>query len=316
MKKVLGLILAAIMLAAAPCAALVPQADADGTEIAVVNEEKTGTIVNCKTDVNVREKATAKSKLLGTAKKGEKFTVLGTDGNWVKIDYKGKNGYVYKTYIRIDVTPTEEPVEGKIGTIVNCRIACNVRKKASSDSKLLGTAAKGKTYQVLARAGDWVRIRYTSDTDGYVYKTYIRITDEGGEPTEGGYAKIVNCRSKVNVRAKASENAKIIGKAKKGAKFIVLDSDGTWVKVDYNGKTGYIHHSFIKMIEEKEYVKGLTGKLVSDADVRAKAKRSADLLGTAKKGKTFRILGMCGDWYTIRFNDGIGYVYRTHIEID
>ena len=62
---------------------------------------KTGTIVNCKTQVNVREKASSKSKLLGVAKKGETFEVLGKSGNWVKIRYNDKTAYIFHRYIKI-----------------------------------------------------------------------------------------------------------------------------------------------------------------------------------------------------------------------
>ena len=51
--------------------------------------------------MNIRAKATKNSKLLGTAKNGDTFTVQGRSGNWIKIDYKGKTGFVYKKYIRI-----------------------------------------------------------------------------------------------------------------------------------------------------------------------------------------------------------------------
>ena len=63
-------------------------------------EGKTGT-VKCQNHINVREKATKESKLLGTAKNGETFKVLGKSGNWIKIDFNGQEGYVYKTYFKI-----------------------------------------------------------------------------------------------------------------------------------------------------------------------------------------------------------------------
>ena len=63
-------------------------------------EGKTGTI-KCNTHVNIRAKATKNSKLLGTAKNGETFTVKGRSGNWIQIDYKGKTGFVYRKYIKI-----------------------------------------------------------------------------------------------------------------------------------------------------------------------------------------------------------------------
>ena len=104
MRKTIGLILAAVMLTSAlPAAILSAEADTDTTQTvtAEASEEK-GTIVNCRTQVNVREKATSKSKLLGTAKKGETFTVRGRSGNWIKIDFNGKEGYICKTYLKID----------------------------------------------------------------------------------------------------------------------------------------------------------------------------------------------------------------------
>ena len=317
MKKVLGLILAAIMLAAVPCTILAPQAEADGAETVFANEQ-TGKIVNCKTACNVRAKATKNSKLLGTAEKGEEFTVLGKSGNWVKIDFNGKEGYVYKTYIRVSGIPTDTPVEGKVGKIVNCKTAVNVRKKATTDSKLLGTAKKGEVFKVLATAGDWVKIAYKEDVEGYVYKTYIKITDEETEtPIEGKYGKIVNCKKAVNVRAKATKDSKLLGTAEKGETFRVLGKSGKWIKVDFNGKTGYIYHTYIKLIDEKEAVKGKIGKIVDDdICVREMPKSRSTLLGTADKGEIFRILGKNGNWYKIDFKGVVGFVYETHIKID
>ena len=134
----------------------------------------TGTIVNCKTKVNVREKASSKSKLLGTAKKGETFKVLGTSGNWVKIEFSGKTGYVYKTYIKVTGEEPEQPVSGKTGTVVNCKTQVNVRAKASSKSKILGTAKKGTTFEVLGKSGNWYKVSYKGKT-AYIFHRYLKV---------------------------------------------------------------------------------------------------------------------------------------------
>lgn len=202
----------------------------------------TGTIVNCKTQVNVREKASSSSRLLGTAKKGETFKVLGKSGNWVKIDFDGEDGFVYKTYIKVEGSDPVTPVTGKKGTIVNCKTQVNVRGKASSKSKLLGVARKGETYDVLGKSGNWVKIDFDGK-DGFVFHTYIRIDGEDGGKT----GTIVNCKTQVNIRAKASSNAKIIGKAKNGETFDVLGKSGNWYKIDYHGKTAYVFHRYIKV---------------------------------------------------------------------
>ena len=72
MKKVLGLILAAvILLSALPAAAIAEEPETTATVTEVNEKGQKGTIVNCKTAVNVRAKASSKSKSLGKAKKGE-----------------------------------------------------------------------------------------------------------------------------------------------------------------------------------------------------------------------------------------------------
>ena len=101
MKKLLGLVLAAMLLLSTVPAAIAEGAEQTATQTETRSTEQKGTIVNCKVAANVRAKASSKSKLLGTAKNGEKFTVKGQSGNWIKIDYKGKTGYVYKKYIKV-----------------------------------------------------------------------------------------------------------------------------------------------------------------------------------------------------------------------
>jgi N-acetylmuramoyl-L-alanine amidase len=316
MKKVLGLILAALLLVTAvPAAALAEES----VQAEVRAEEQKGTIVNCKTQVNVRAKASSKSKLLGTAKKGETFTVKGASGNWVKIDFDGKDGYVYKTYIRVEGTTPDTAVEGKVGRIVNCRTAANVREKATSDSKLLGTVKKGATYTVTATAGNWVKIKYTADTEGYVYKDFIKLMDQdSGMQTGGCTAAIVNCKYAVNVRAKASSDSKIIGKAAKGRTFDMLGVEGSWIKIQYDADTvGYVFKSFVKLTGEAQTIEGKTGtiKCNTHVNIRAKATKNSKLLGTAKNGETFTVKGKSGNWIRIDYKGQTGYVYKTYIKI-
>lgn len=318
MKKALGLILAAVLLLSAlPVAAIAEETDQTVTATEVNEKAQKGTIVNCKTAANVRAKASSKSELLGKAKKGETYTVLGTSGNWVKIDYNGKDGYVFNRYISVKGTPDDTPVEGKQGRIVNCKTAANVRAKASSKSKLLGTAKRGKTFKVLATAGNWVKIRYNKDTEGYVFKTYIRVFKEGSETPSGNTATIVNCKIAVNVRAKASSNSKILGTAAKGEVYSVLGISGNWVKIDYDGKTGFVFHRYVKLSDEEESIEGKTGtiKCNTHVNIRAKATKNSKLLGTAKNGETFTVKGRSGNWIQIDYKGKTGFVYRKYIKI-
>lgn len=249
MKKLMGLALAAMLLFTALPAATI--ADQDGTQSVTASEsraaEQKGTIVNCKTSVNVRERASSKSKLLGKAKKGETFAVLGRSGNWVRIRYSDSvEGYVYKTYIRITDADSEPTPTGRTATIVNCKVAVNVRAKTSSKSKLLGTAAKGAIYDVLGTSGNWVKIDYDDGQAGYVFKKYVKLSDGEQEQIEGKTGTI-RCQNHVNIRAKATKYSTLLGTAKDGETFTVKGRSGNWIAIDFQGKTGYVYKTYIRI---------------------------------------------------------------------
>lgn len=78
--------------------------------------------------------------------------------------------------------------------------------------------------------------------------------DQNGNPLNvapvgsGGTAKVVNCKSWVNVRSGPGTNNKIQGQANLGDTLTIIewDSTNTWANVYYNGKgPGWIHKDFI-----------------------------------------------------------------------
>lgn len=64
----------------------------------------TGKIVNVNSRATVRSQPTSESDRLGTVDKGKSVTVLESVGEWVKIQYGSKIGYVFGEYVKIDVT--------------------------------------------------------------------------------------------------------------------------------------------------------------------------------------------------------------------
>ena len=208
------------------------------------------TIVNCKTSVNVRSKATSSSAKLGQAKKGKTYKLLGVEGSWYKIQYTAdKVGYVFHSYVKVGSgtapAPDPDPVPGQKGYIVNCRTAVNVRKRATSSSTKLGTLKKGTEITITGASGKWTQISYNGGT-AYVFSEYVS-NKKPDEDVAGKTATIVNCQSFVNVREKASSSSKKLGTAKKGATYTVKAISGNWVQVNYDGKTGYVYKRYVKI---------------------------------------------------------------------
>ena len=249
MKRTISLLLAALMLfALMPAIAFADEAQQSSaaTETQESREDgKSVTIVNCKYAVNIRKGPSSKTKRIGSAKNGQVFKLLGTEANgkWYKIQYRENTaGYVFHDYVKVGSETPDPFPDGTTGTIVNCKTQVNVREKASSKSKLIGKAKKSETFKVLGRSGNWVRIEFESK-EGFVYRSYIRVD---GEET-GKTVMIVNCKAQVNIRAKASSKSGIIGKAKKGATFELLGRSGSWYRIDFNGKVGYVFKRYVKI---------------------------------------------------------------------
>lgn len=62
----------------------------------------TGTGKVTASSLNVRDKASTSGKDIGSLKKGDKVTILDVEGNWGKIDYKGKTGWISLKYVEMD----------------------------------------------------------------------------------------------------------------------------------------------------------------------------------------------------------------------
>ena len=141
--------------------------------------DRTVTIVNCNTSVNVRKAGKQSSTKIGNAPKGKKYMYLGTSGEYYKIQYTDKTvGYVHKNYGKVakgTVTPDKEAEKTeKTGTIVGVKVACNVRKGPSSTTKLLGTMKKGANVTILGTSGEYTKIKYNGG-EAYIYSKYIKV---------------------------------------------------------------------------------------------------------------------------------------------
>lgn len=66
-------------------------------------ENKVGTLKNVSTSLRLRTKpsTSSASTVLAYIYPKETFQILGQSGEWYKVNYKGKNGYVYKDYVKL-----------------------------------------------------------------------------------------------------------------------------------------------------------------------------------------------------------------------
>ncbi len=134
------------------------------------------TINGLKNKLSVWKEANSKTGRLGYAYNGDVFELLAIEGDWYKIRYNGKVGYV--TGEHVFVTDVNAAQNGAYVTIINVKNKLSVRKDASAETKRLGYAYNDETYPLIAVKGKWYKIQYQPNVVGYVHEDYVRATNE------------------------------------------------------------------------------------------------------------------------------------------
>ena len=239
--------------------------------------QKTG-IVSVSSSLNVRSGASTSSKVIGSLSGNSKVTIVGEEGAFYKIEYKGSHGYVAKEYIK-DITGTgssnnnqgtttpekpSTPEATKKTGIVNVSSSLNVRSGASTSSKVIGSLSGNSKVTIVGEEGAFYKIEYKG-SHGYVAKEYIKdVTGSNNNSNQGTTTTpekpstpestkktgIVNVSSSLNVRSGASTSSKVIGSLSGNSKVTIVGEEGAFYKIEYKGSHGYV---------AKEYIKDVTG---------------------------------------------------------
>ena len=237
------------------------------------SNEKTG-IVNVSSSLNVREGASTSSKVIGSLSGNTKVTIVGEEGAFYKIEYKGSHGYVAKEYVK-DVTESNNSNQGtqtpekpsnpesneKTG-IVNVSSSLNVREGASTSSKVIGSLSGNTKVTIVGEEGAFYKIEYKG-SHGYVAKEYVKDVTESNNSNQGTQTPekpsnpesnektgIVNVSSSLNVREGASTSSKVIGSLSGNTKVTIVGEEGAFYKIEYKGSHGYVAKEYVKDVTE------------------------------------------------------------------
>lgn len=241
---------------------------------------QTGTVVG--SGVNIRSGPGTGYSKLGVAPKGAMYPILGKSGVWYKISYNGTDGYIHSDYVRVETqaqtpeqpstpaptpeqpstpaptpeqpstpapTPEQPSAPAQRGTVDNVSTVVNIRSGPGTGYSKLGTAAKGESFEILGKSGSWYKINYKGSV-GYILSDYIQLSaDATKTPVPGGQTgMIVNVSTGVNVRSGPSTSYSKLGTAPKGALYTIKGKSGSFYMIDFAGKTGYVHESYISIV--------------------------------------------------------------------
>ncbi|HAT4321074.1 TPA: SH3 domain-containing protein [Clostridium perfringens] len=323
---------------------------AEPVVLAVRSLNKTG-IVNVSSSLNVRNEASTSSKVIGSLSGNTKVTIIGEEGAFYKIEYKGSHGYVAKEYVK-DVTESNNSNQGtqtpekpstpesteKTG-IVNVSSSLNVREGASTSSKVIGSLSGNTKVTIVGEEGAFYKIEYKG-SHGYVAKEYIKDVTESNNSNQGSQTPekpstpestektgIVNVSSSLNVRSEASTSSKVIGSLSGNTKVIIVGEEGAFYKIEYKGSHGYVAKEYIKDIKDEVVTEPekpsnpenskKTGVVTASKglNVRKEANTSSQIIGILNSGESVEIIGEENGFYKITYKGQEAYASKNYINI-
>lgn len=179
--------------------------------------------------LNVRSGPGTGYSILGQLARGT--TVQGTlQGDWFRIVYNGKTAYVSADYLK-----DPAPAQAVTSKVTTARL--NVRSGAGTGYSVLGVLPLNTQIQGTLQ-GDWFRISYNGKT-GYVSADYLK--DPAPVPTT--VTRITTDR--LNVRSGAGTGYSVLGVLAQGTE-VKGTVTGSWLRISYNGKTGYLHTDYLR----------------------------------------------------------------------
>lgn len=294
-------------------------------------------------NLRVRSDANTSSSILGYLKAGDTFEITGEKGNWYKINFNGKSGYVSKDYTHKLSNSNDNTTSASKGKAVNLgNSTLRIRQSASTSSAILGSLREGETFDIIAKSGQWYNIK-TAGIVGFVHGDYVQVIENNSPNTSTNPSPGVTVTkgqvygvegSNLRVRTAPSLSASTFGYLLNGEVVEITGESGNWYAIKYKGETGYCSKDYVKKISNSTSDNNSNGSTnttpstpntpttfkgeVINADaglrVRAGASTSSLILGHIYTGTKVDVIGESGSWYKINYNGKEAYASKDYIK--
>ncbi|MFU0824588.1 C40 family peptidase [Clostridium sp.] len=138
--------------------------------------------------LNVRAKASLSSSVIGHLYKNDKVNTISKEGEFYKINYNGKYGYIYDSYVKI-LSSENSKTTTKTGEVTASCL--NVRSGAGTGYSVIGKLLEGTKVDLYENVNGFYKINYKGKT-GYISDDYIKIIQNNNQHSKINGDDIVN----------------------------------------------------------------------------------------------------------------------------
>lgn len=257
---------------------------------------KTGTIQNSDY-LNLRESATASSKLLTKMPGDAEFEILLEESGWYKVKYNEYVGYVNKDYVKIKEEKINKDVPAKANSkgIINKDVDIYVLPLLNSTK--IGNLKVGNEVLVVSIAGKWAYVQ-TDNTSGWIYKENVNglentnLEDNNSDDNEQVNNETTNNEVANNNTVNNDENITNTQDKNETSPEEVINDGNLKEDIDFPA-TMYVN--------------------VEAVYVRESTSTESEIVTSVGLNTPVTVNGEKGEWYKVNLSDGSGYMMKKYL---
>lgn len=182
------------------------------------------------TTLNVRTGPGTSNAVIGQVHRGEVYAGLRQSGSWWEIQFDGRKGWAHGSYLKASSRPLRSVTTNGL----------NVRTGASTRYRALGQLSRGNLVAEQGSSGSWRRISF-GGRQAWVHGSYL--TAAGSTtPAARPHEVVVGT---LNVRSGPGTQHGKIGSLTRGQRVNVTGSSGSWKRIDYSGRAGWVYGPYL-----------------------------------------------------------------------
>lgn len=199
----------------------------------------------------LRAAASSSSSAIRTIESGKEVHVLAVKGDWYKVQFGTKYGYLpiadLKKVVESETPPSESIVTiGKYDVMADL----NLRTGPAETYSSIKVVPKGREVHLISEHGKWFKVKYGASI-GYMDSTYLK---EAIEAPSVLYRAVVTADPTLNVRSTPEVADNLIGKLSYNQIVPVLENtSSSWAKIEFYVNdvltTAYVSRQYLKLYE-------------------------------------------------------------------
>lgn len=283
-----------------------------------------GKVTTNSTSLNMRKSASTNAAVIAAIPKGKIIAITGKIGNWYRVSYNNKVGFVSKTYVTIYTAPKPAPVSSvqsysATGTVTTKSTSLNMRKSASANAAVVATIPKGTKISITGKIGSWYRVSYNKKI-GFVSKAYVTIytaPKPAPKPVVGpvtNYSNFGYMKKKSSYFKTQSNKSGVVGSLNKDALVKITGTSGSWYRINVNNKIGYVLKSEVSWNPTYQKYSN-TATLKKNGKVYVATNTTSKTFKDYGKGKKLKITGKTKSWYRVSVGSASGYILASKVDL-